>query len=377
MTAEVWITGIGMVSSLGEGAAPHLAALRAPAPAPVLDETTFAPWTIHPLPALPFETQITRRDLRQMETWQRLGVYAAGLALDSAGAKPLASEMDLVVAAGGGERDIGLDETIFAEIGQVPPAERDAWLNQKIMSGLRPTLFLAQLPNLLAGSITIVHGVARSSRTLMGNAQAGADALRMAASRIAHGASSIALVGGSTNPARWDELLCYATGGQLWQGPWRPVAERQENGGGFCLGGLGAFLVLEAAEHARARGATPFARLAYMATNMAQRTAEDTATASAQALLAPLHGKLRPGTPVLSSASGVAAPLAEEAAFLAGSGAGPVRFSADLLGHGPEPSFPAAVALAALQAQAGDAAQTLVSGFGPWRGEALALVEAA
>ena len=36
------------------------------------------------------------------------------------------------------------------------------------MSDLRPTLFLAQLSNLLAGNISIVHGVTGSSRTFMG-----------------------------------------------------------------------------------------------------------------------------------------------------------------------------------------------------------------
>ena len=36
------------------------------------------------------------------------------------------------------------------------------------MNDLRPTLFLAQLSNLLAGNISIVHGVTGSSRTFMG-----------------------------------------------------------------------------------------------------------------------------------------------------------------------------------------------------------------
>ncbi len=374
MTAEVWITGIGLVSSLGEGAGPHLAALADPGFQPVLDRETFAPFTIHPLPALPFETQMPRRDLRQMETWQRLGVFTAGLALDSAAAKPLAADIDLVVAAGGGERDVALDATIFAEIGAVPAAERPAWLNQRIAGGLRPTLFLAQLPNLLAGSITIVHGVARSSRTLMGMELAGADALRLGLSRVAHGASAMTLVGASLNPARWDELMTYGSAGLNLTGDWQPVAQRAAPGG-FCLGGLGCFLLLEAADHARARGAAPFARLAHVGTGMAQRQGEDTAAASAATLLAPLRGRLRPGAAVLSAATGAAA-TAEEAAFLASTGAGPARFTADMLGHGVEASFPAAIALAALQAQAGLAPQTLVSGFGAWRGEALALVEA-
>ncbi len=374
MTAEVWITGIGLVSSLGEGAGPHLAALADPAFPPVLDRDSFAPCTIHPLPALPFEAQMPRRDLRQMETWQRLGVYAAGLALDSAAAKPLAAEIDLMVAAGGGERDVALDQAILTELAAVPEAERPAWLNQRIAGGLRPTLFLAQLPNLLAGSITIVHGVARSSRTLMGMELAGADALRLALSRVAHGGSAMTLVGASLNPSRWDELMTYGTAGLNWQAEWLPVAQRPAPGG-ICLGGLGCFLLLEEAGHARARGATPFARLAHVGTGMAQRQGQDTATASAAGLLAALRDRLRPGAAVLSAASGAAA-TAEEAAFLASTGAGPARFTADVLGHGVEASFPAAIALAALQTQAGLAPQTLVSGFGAWRGEALGLVEA-
>ena len=48
------------------------------------------------------------------------------------------------------------------------------------MSDLRPTLFLAQLSNLLAGNISIVHGVTGSSRTFMGEEAAGVDAVRIA-----------------------------------------------------------------------------------------------------------------------------------------------------------------------------------------------------
>jgi len=61
------------------------------------------------------------------------------------------------------------------------------------MNDLRPTLFLAQLSNLLAGNIAIVHGVTGSSRTFMGEEPAGVDAARIALARIAAGQSDIAL----------------------------------------------------------------------------------------------------------------------------------------------------------------------------------------
>jgi 3-oxoacyl-[acyl-carrier-protein] synthase II len=170
MTApsEIWITGIGLVSVAGEGREAHRAALASAAP-PAVDEVSFAPFPLHPAPAINLDRQIPKKgDQRQMEPWQRLGTYAAGLALDDAGARGLVAEMDLVVAAGGGERDIALDENVLATLPGLPAAERGAKLNEMLATGLRPTLFLAQLSNLMAGNISIVHGVTGASRTFMG-----------------------------------------------------------------------------------------------------------------------------------------------------------------------------------------------------------------
>ena len=65
---------------------------------------------MHPLAPINFDAQIPKKgDQRQMENWQRIGTYAAGLALDSAGVKgktDILSHMDMIVAAGGGERDL-------------------------------------------------------------------------------------------------------------------------------------------------------------------------------------------------------------------------------------------------------------------------------
>jgi 3-oxoacyl-[acyl-carrier-protein] synthase II len=94
---------------------------------------------------------------------------------------------------------------------------------------------------------------------------------------------------------------------------------------------------------------------------------------------------------VISGASGAAAPTAEEFAFLAETGL-PIRAAGTALGHSMEPSFPANLALAALAVQhrslfppleAAEAAMTaplkqvLVTSWGHWRGESLAVVTAA
>ena len=124
------------------------------------------------------------------------------------------------------------------------------------MSDLRPTLFLAQLPNLLAGNISIVHGVVGSSRTFMGEEAAGVDAVRVAHARIAAGQSELTLVGGAYNGTRWDVLLILEQAGALLRDAFAPIWDRGP-AGGIALASMGAFLVLESREHAQARGARP------------------------------------------------------------------------------------------------------------------------
>src|SRR5580692_10779052 len=166
--AEVWITGIGLATSLGEGLEANWDALNQRRIN--VDEKAFAPYVVHPFAPVNLDTQIPKKgDQRQMEAWQRIGTYAAGLALDSAGLKgnkEILGRMDMIVAAGGGERDISVDTNVLnAEAkGNAGPG----FLNERLMNDLRPTLFLAQLSNLLAGNIAIVHGVTGSSRTFMG-----------------------------------------------------------------------------------------------------------------------------------------------------------------------------------------------------------------
>jgi 3-oxoacyl-[acyl-carrier-protein] synthase II len=194
---DALITGIGIVTCLGSGADAHWNALNAFSP--VLDTTSFPPFAVHPLAPLDLDKQIPKRgDQRQMEAWQRMGVFAAGQALDSAGVKgntELLSRMGMIVAAGGGERDYAVDTAILS--GYPKAANPGAYLNEHLLGDLRPTLFLAQLSNLLAGNVSIVHGVIGSSRTFMGEEASGADAVRIACARIAAGQGDVMLVGGS------------------------------------------------------------------------------------------------------------------------------------------------------------------------------------
>jgi 3-oxoacyl-[acyl-carrier-protein] synthase II len=391
------ITGIGLVSCLGEGSEAHWAALNPDrAFRPVVDAVTFAPWPVHPIAPLDLDKQIPKRgDQRQMEAWQRIGTYTAGMALDCAGLKgntDLLARMDMIVAAGGGERDYAVDAAILSAL----PSATDpgAFLNQHLQSDLRPTLFLAQLSNLLAGNISIVHGVVGSSRTFMGEEASGTDAVRVACARIAAGQGEQFLVGGSYNAQRPDILVHYEMGGLLWKQPPGQavpgICARQATGGGMILGSLGCFLVIESRAHAATRGAQALAHIAAIATDRCRRRPNE-ATATAERQFATMRHHLQPRhAAAISGATGAAAATMEELSFLHRLGL-PVRTTATAFGHSLEPSFPANLALAALslsrhrlfaplepdeQPMSAELRQVLVTSWGHWRGEALAVIEA-
>lgn len=397
---EAWITGIGLVSSLGEGTEAHWQRLGPhTVPAAVVDEVRYAPYPVHPLVAIDVSRQVPKNsDQRQMERWQRIGVYAAGLALADAGllGEPtLLDRIDLAIAAGNGERDLALDGRILATANTWEPSS--GRLNRMLMAGLRPTLYLGQLSNLLAGNVSIVHKATGSSRTFKGEEMAGVAAMEDALGRLRAGQSELMLVGGALNAEREDLLLNLELGGALLQGRFRPVWSRSGLGGGMVPGSVGAFLVLEAPTHAMARGARPYASLAAVVADRSPRRPGD-AAAAAHALMESLRplicGSHR--LAILSGASGAEPATCEERKFLdevAGGGRGGlVRAHGTLLGHGVEAHFITGVALAALTLakrsfyppfEATEAegmpepagGPVLVTSFGHWCGEALGLIE--
>ncbi len=116
---DVWITGIGLVSSLGERPEAHWQALSA-GQAPVVDAERFAPYVVHPLVKLVYDSQIPKK--ATSARW-RPGSASAPirpvLALDSAGISKNADILgrtDMIVGAGGGERDHQVDTAILNDV---------------------------------------------------------------------------------------------------------------------------------------------------------------------------------------------------------------------------------------------------------------------
>lgn len=173
----------------------------------------------------------------------------------------------------------------------------------------------------------------------MGEEQAGVDAIRTAHARIASGQSDLMLVGGAYNAERRDMLLLFELGGYLRRNDFAPVFER-DDAPGLITGSAGAFLVLESAERAAARGAKVYARLSHAGAARSRR-----APGTVEAALTKLvdaFGSIGPDSLAISAATGCAGITAEEAAALKGRllppGASPPAISSAMASRQPSRS---------------------------------------
>jgi 3-oxoacyl-[acyl-carrier-protein] synthase II len=352
VTRDVWVTGTGLLSPLGERIDewwPKMGDQAAMSAA--VDNETYAPFPVYPVGEYDIDSQIPRP----------------------------------------GE----LDHTILENLGKVD--DPGVYLNEQLSNELRPTLFLAQLPNLFAGNISIVHKVAGSSRTFMGEEAAGVDSMRIAYEKILADQGDLFLVGAAFNAARPDILHMTHAGGYALNQPVGNLWDRPKDGVAF--GSAGAFLVLEAREHAEARGAKPVAKLSGVLSGLSSRdegaaaklAVGQWATLSEQVHDAPLA--------VISGACGSGPITHEEEAFLTGIAEGgrelAVRGTARAIGHSIESSFIAntVIAIGCLERRAifpplspeapiearvetAEVDQVLVTGWGYLQGEGMALLEA-
>jgi 3-oxoacyl-[acyl-carrier-protein] synthase II len=396
---EVWITGIGLVSSLGEGLDTHWQQLTSGnTPVPSVNRLDEVPCPVHPIVEFDINAQIPKRsDQRQMGPWQHLGTYAAGLALDDAGIAhdpELLAATNMIIAAGGGERDLEADAAIMEKISHSD--NPGALLNTLLNAELRPTLFLAQLSNLMAGNISIVHGVTDSSRTFMGEVPAGVSAIETAVAQIQHRQGELFLVGGAYIAERADMCMLMEFGHTLWRDEHTSVWSREDSQGGMIMGSAGAFLILESREHALKRGARPYAKINRVVSDRCNRQA-GAARKVADGLWEQIRDQVPQGSlPVLSGCCGVQPQLSEEHDFLNSLNAQEIkpviRAVTTILGNTLEAQFPVNVILAALALSrgrffdpfddsgveeefSGSPERILLSTWGHWRGESLALID--
>ncbi|MGA2654503.1 MAG: beta-ketoacyl synthase N-terminal-like domain-containing protein [Gammaproteobacteria bacterium] len=238
---KVCITGYGLLSTLPEDMDMLWQSLNQLSDKPATKAS-------HPLCNYDVEQQILKpSDRRLMGKTMQSAVYTAGVALDRAELKnkpALLQDTQIIVALRGGERDEAADQAIIAACDAVN--EYEETLNKALMEELRPTLFLSQLPNLLAANIALLYGLTGSSVTLMGGEIGGAQAIQLAFSRIQSGQAERVLVGGVSNNESNEIRAIYAC---------QPTSDD------FCLGSASGFLILESEQSANTRQAPIFAKL--------------------------------------------------------------------------------------------------------------------
>jgi len=133
------------------------------------------------------------------------------------------------------------------------------------MNNLTPLWLLKYLPNMLACHVTIIHGAKGPSNTITCGEASGHLAIGEAARVVARGGADAAIAGGAESKLNPMGLLRQSLLKRLcttWRGDasgaCRPFDERHA---GTVIGEGGGLVVIEAMDHAKARGARMYAEL--------------------------------------------------------------------------------------------------------------------
>jgi 3-oxoacyl-[acyl-carrier-protein] synthase II len=320
---EIVVTGRGVVSSIGEGADAFFEALlgkRSGIADGVGACTEFDP-----------ESAMSAKEARRADRYTQLAVAAAQQAAEEAG------------VPGDGLEPDRLGIIVGTGVGGLTTLERET--RNFIADGERavsPHLVPMMMPNAAAGTIAMRFGATGPGFSVASACATGGHAIGEALRMIARGEADVVLAGGTEAALTPVCIAAFRRMGALSrEGVSRPFDVRRD---GFVMGEGAGVLVLERADHARARGATVFARIAgYGASNDAYHiTQPDTegrgATKAMRATLG--DADVAPGDVGYINAHGTGTPYndkietaAIKAVFNGSSTPPPVSSSKSAIGH--------------------------------------------
>jgi 3-oxoacyl-[acyl-carrier-protein] synthase II len=243
---DVVVTGRGVVTSLGETPDAFFDALLHGASG--IADGAGACTEFDPEPAL------SAKEARRADRFTQFGVKAALAAAEEAGLPEAADPARTGVVLGTG-------------VGGLETLEREcrAWIDGGDRA-VSPHFVPMMMPNAAAGTVAMKLGIHGPGFSIASACATGSHAIGEAKRMIERGEADVVLAGGAEAALTG---LCMAAfrrmGAMSPEGMSRPFDVRRD---GFVMGEGAAVLVLERAEHAAARGATVFARIAgYGATN--------------------------------------------------------------------------------------------------------------
>ena len=254
---NVVVTGLGTTNPLGgdldttwEGALAGRSGVR------TLEQDWVAqydlPVTFAGQLAVPVEEVLTRQEMRRMDPSAQFAIIAARQAWADAGAPEMdGTRLGSVVASG-----IGGVTTLV-----------DAWdtIKEKGVRRVMPLTVPMLMPNSPAAYVSIEVGAKAGSHTPVSACASGAEAIGYGLEMIRTGRADVVLAGGTeaaTHPlpiASFAKMQALSTRNDDPAAASRPYDVNRD---GFVLGEGAAIVVLESEEHARARGAKIYARVA-------------------------------------------------------------------------------------------------------------------
>ena len=252
----VVVTGIGLVSPLGIGAKDTWSALRAgrsgAGPITRFDSEGFRVHSACEANDFVPEDFMSSRVARRMDLFAQFGVAAAQLAVADAGV------------------EIGDGERVGAVIGSGAggAATREAQMRTMLERGpdrVSPLAIPATVTNMAAAQVSLDLGVRGPVTAPCTACASGTDAIGLGAATLRRGDADVVLAGGAealVTPywvAGFDAMTVLTRRDGDPQAASRPYSADRD---GFLIGEAGAVLVLERADDARARGATPLAAIA-------------------------------------------------------------------------------------------------------------------
>ncbi len=307
MTRHVLITGIGVVSPIGVSRKRFWQACLAGRSgvrrldSPWVRETGLATQIGAPVADFdPEQLGIPAKDARLLDRVCQFGIVAALEALGDAG---LGFEAD--PERDGESRIAGIDPArvatiIGSGIGGLTTVEQShgTWRETRSKSAVKRYALPMLIPNAPAGQIAIRTGARGECKALSTACAAGTMAIGDAFRILRAGEADVALAGGAEAVVSdhdayglmgFDRLHTMSTRNQDPERASRPFDLHRD---GFVLGEGATILVLEAQEHAQARGATSYARVAGYATNCDARSMMQL-DESGRSIVALLDGALR------------------------------------------------------------------------------------
>ncbi|MCX4783725.1 beta-ketoacyl-[acyl-carrier-protein] synthase family protein [Streptomyces sp. NBC_01264] len=268
---RVMVTGIGLMTAIGQGAAPTwenllegrsgIGPLRAYDPSPLRTGIGAE------IPDFDPKQWANRRTLRMLCRGDQLALAGATLALRDAG---LDGEGDLGQRTGlflGSNKEMPRMDELIAQLQAVRAEDGtpDLYkLGQTASSVIAPLFFVEGLQPAAGFHISEKYGIRGANAYFAGTADAGAMAIGRGMRTVRRGEADIVLAGGYDDATGWwamskmDGLGVLSTRTDLGQEAFRPF-DRDRSGSVFGEGA--ALLVLEEREHALARGAHCYAEV--------------------------------------------------------------------------------------------------------------------